>query len=110
MDSESHDTLPSKRRRTETETGSLCPVHSDVWYEDGNVVLQAQGVSFRVHRGILAKNSAVLRIILSAVPPQTSFMIEGCPVAELPDAGKDLEHVLRALYDRSCVFSSLIAP
>lgn len=32
---------------------------NDVWFDDGNVILQAESTLFKVYRGILAQNSSV---------------------------------------------------
>ncbi|KAF7984434.1 hypothetical protein HWV62_14506 [Athelia sp. TMB] len=72
--------------------------HSDIWFEDGNVVLQAERTQFRVYRGMLARNSSVFRDMFSIPQPAPSEeSADGCAVVCLPDAAQDVEIVLRAL-------------
>jgi len=51
---------PSKRRRTDEETEAVpsdeykVQKSPDVWMEDGNVVLQAENIQFKVHWSVLS--------------------------------------------------------
>ncbi|EIW79937.1 hypothetical protein CONPUDRAFT_138082 [Coniophora puteana RWD-64-598 SS2] len=85
-----------------TRTKRLTP-----WYDDGNVVLVAADCSalYRVHRGILCSYSSIFRDMFTAScgGPEE---IERCPVVHLTDSAEDLQHVLRAFYDRSYCSSS----
>ncbi|TRM60550.1 hypothetical protein BD626DRAFT_571618 [Schizophyllum amplum] len=98
------------------------PVHSDgeertlkrvqeLWFDDGNIVLQAEDTQFRVHRSILAIHSNVFRGMLSL--PQTACdeeKIDGCPVVFLPgDAAQDMTYLFMAIY-YSDFFESAPAP
>ncbi|KDR79561.1 hypothetical protein GALMADRAFT_93483 [Galerina marginata CBS 339.88] len=59
---------------------------SDYWFDDGNIILQAQNTQFRVHRSILARNSNVFRDMFSL--PKGSDeepLIEGCVVVRVAD-------------------------
>lgn len=73
----------------------------DVWLEDGNVILVAQGVSFRVHRSVLSRNSEVFQDMFAFPQPEGehSECLEGCPVIQLSDRHTELSHFLSALYD-----------
>lgn len=85
------------------------PIRSDIWYEDGNVVLQAEGVQFRVHKSILAQSSSVFRDMFSFPQPPPSdedMMIEGCPVVHLTDSAEEVRYVLQAIFERKCVVGS----
>ena len=83
---------------------------SEIWFEDGNVVLQAENMQFKVHRGMLARNSSIFNDMFSVpqppIPEEES--VEGCVVIHLPDSAHDLEIVLRALIERGCVYRSAI--
>ncbi|TFK22943.1 hypothetical protein FA15DRAFT_747138 [Coprinopsis marcescibilis] len=52
-----------------------------VWYEDGNIILQAEKTQFRVHKSILAAHSEVLRDMFSL--PQPVEQDVACPVVLL---------------------------
>ncbi|KAJ7039779.1 hypothetical protein C8F04DRAFT_1084798 [Mycena alexandri] len=53
-------------------------MRSEIWYSDGSVVLQVQNTQFR---------------------PHDQPTIDGCPVIELQDSVKDVEYLLKALYN-----------
>ncbi|KDQ56623.1 hypothetical protein JAAARDRAFT_36100 [Jaapia argillacea MUCL 33604] len=90
---------PGKRRRTSSEDQGESLRRSDIFYEDGSVVLQAESVLFRVHRSILASYSDVFRDMFSLPQPSTDEKIEGCSIVHLSDRAEDLKHLLKTLYD-----------
>ncbi|KAJ7496895.1 hypothetical protein FB451DRAFT_1209150 [Mycena latifolia] len=90
---------PAKRQRTES-TASI--THSNIWYQDGSVVLQAQTTQFRVHWSVLAQHSSFFRDMQGLPQPPDQPSVDGCAVVELSDAVADVEHLLKALYN-SCV-------
>ncbi|KZP23502.1 hypothetical protein FIBSPDRAFT_930555 [Athelia psychrophila] len=76
-------------------------IRSDMWFEDGNIVLQAERTQFKVHRGTLVQNSSVFSDMLSfPQPPGPASMVEGCPVVQLSDSANDMTFVLKALFQR----------
>ncbi|KAJ6589848.1 hypothetical protein DFH09DRAFT_908809 [Mycena vulgaris] len=85
---------PAKRQRTENASIT----RSDIWYEDGSVVLAAENTQFRVHWSILAQSSPFFRGIQGLPQPPNQPSVDSCPVVELPDAVADVENLLRALY------------
>lgn len=103
-------TRPVKRQRTESvKTNDLLPVDelehsSEVWFEDGNVIIQAESIIFRVHRGILSAQSPILRNLLSSLSDIKPAVFGGCPILSLTDHAKDVAHFLKAMMDRRCVF------
>ncbi|KAF7967492.1 hypothetical protein HWV62_34059 [Athelia sp. TMB] len=79
---------------------------SDVWLEDGNIVLQAEGTQFKVYRGILALNSPIFDDMFSMPQPVAgpeTQTVEGCPVVQLMDSAADVKIVLQALCQRRYV-------
>ncbi|KAG9310174.1 hypothetical protein JVU11DRAFT_9798 [Chiua virens] len=48
----------------------------DPWFEDGNVVLEAKGKYFYVHRGFLSSHSKVLKDMIESPQPRDSEAIE----------------------------------
>ncbi|KAF8178642.1 hypothetical protein K438DRAFT_1769440 [Mycena galopus ATCC 62051] len=86
---------PAKRQRTEDAP----IVRSDIWYEDGSLVLQAQKTQFRVHWGVLAKQSSFFRDMQAQPLPSDRPTVDGCPVVELPEDVDEVEHLLTAVYD-----------
>lgn len=93
---------PLKRQRVDEEPLEI--VRAEIWKSDGNIVLQAQDVQFRIHRSTLEEHSIVFRDMFSLPnpPPETAgeATIEGCPVIILSDTSADWLHVLKALYER----------
>lgn len=72
---------------------------SQPWFEDGNVILEAEQTQFRVYRGILAANSAIFKDMFQFAKPGDGGNIDGCPVVQLSDSSEDLQHVLEVLHD-----------
>ena len=78
---------------------------SEVWFEDGNVVVVAQNTAFRFHKSVVSLHSSVFRDLFSI--PQPSLMDEevdeilisdGCPVVHVSDTSYDFRELLRAIY------------
>ncbi|PCH44675.1 hypothetical protein WOLCODRAFT_165315 [Wolfiporia cocos MD-104 SS10] len=70
---------------------------NDLWYEDGNVILVAQGVGLRVYRGHLAQRSEVFRDLFTFAKPEQREMFCDCPVIRLDDTCQDIRCFLSAL-------------
>ncbi|KZP30453.1 hypothetical protein FIBSPDRAFT_814728 [Athelia psychrophila] len=103
------DRLPTlKRKRAEDESlreGSTTPaplVRSDIWYDDGNVVLQAGCTQFKLYRGILGENSSVFKDMVSFPQPPLvdTDLVDGCPVVHLSDSAEDVKYVLQSICQR----------
>jgi hypothetical protein len=73
--------------------------HEDLCFKDGNVILVAEGICFRVHSGQLTRQSDVFRGMMSIPQPVDAPMVDGCPVIELHDRAQELAYMLEALYD-----------
>lgn len=74
----------------------------DVWLPDGNVVIKAQNVAFRVHKSILALHSEIFRDLFLASSPSPNSsgpmeIIDDCPVIEVTDSANDLRHLFLVL-------------
>lgn len=80
-------------------------MRSSIWYNDGNIVLQAEDTLFKVHRGILAQSSFVFQDMFSLPPPPLidAELVEGCPVVPLFDTAEDVGYMLHAICERKCV-------
>lgn len=66
-----------------------------IWFSDGNIILEAANTSFRVYSQLIAAKSTVLADILAF--PQ--YTLHETPVVRLLDAAEDLEALLRAILD-----------
>ncbi|KAJ7234316.1 hypothetical protein B0H12DRAFT_162659 [Mycena haematopus] len=89
----------TKRPRTESESPDPTMTRSDIWHDDGSVVLQVEATQFRVHWSILSLNSTVFRDMRGLPQPADQPTIEGCPVIQLHDSSVDVEYLLATLYD-----------
>jgi hypothetical protein len=95
----------AKRQRTES-SASQQPKRGEPWFDDGNIVLQAELTQFRVYRGVLAASSDIFADMLSLPQPTVkpgNIIVEGCPVVVLADSADDWHHVLKALFLRRSV-------
>ncbi|KAI1786598.1 hypothetical protein LXA43DRAFT_1085384 [Ganoderma leucocontextum] len=68
---------------------------SEIWFEDGNVVVIAQNTAFRFHK--------VFRDLFSvpqpSEPPAGAVeTLDGCPVVRVSDTSYDFRELLRAIY------------
>ncbi|KAF7320664.1 BTB domain-containing protein [Mycena chlorophos] len=72
---------------------------SPLWFSDGNIVLVARGVGFKVHQGQLARHSEVFADVFSIPQPPEQDLVEGCAWVELYDSPDDVLYFLSALYD-----------
>ncbi|KAJ7504443.1 hypothetical protein B0H11DRAFT_1982361 [Mycena galericulata] len=86
--------------------------HSDLWFKDGSVILQAERTLFKVHVSQLSRHSALFRDMFTLPQPSrpSSFdtledaeavldECENCPVVFLHDTAEDVANFLAALYD-----------
>ena len=71
----------NKRKRTENDSRDVNR-DLDVWLPDGNIVVVAQGVAFRVHKSILSQHSEIFRDLFSLPDGGTNELMDGCPVVQ----------------------------
>jgi hypothetical protein len=80
----------------------------ELWFDDGNVVLEAEGIGFRVYRGYLARNSSVFADMFSIplphpeTPKEGQDTIEGCALIQMNDSAEHLRYFLLAMNDSTC--------
>ncbi|KAJ6567037.1 hypothetical protein B0H19DRAFT_1139214 [Mycena capillaripes] len=73
----------------------------ELWFEDGNLVIQAGNSLYRVFRGILARASPIFQDMLSLPQPPDSDLVEGCLIVRLPDPETEVTPFLKAIFDSS---------
>lgn len=80
-------------------------VRSDLWWEDGNIIIEAETTRFRVYKGLLATQSEMFRDMFSIPQPPSDQedLVEGCPVVRVSDSAEDWTYILEALLRRRCV-------
>ena len=75
------------------------PRDNELWFEDGNIVLQTSKIEFRVYKGPLLALSPVLRAICEDTPTTWHGGSVGFTSLGLFDTSpEDLRHVLRFVY------------
>jgi hypothetical protein len=89
---------PLRRARTDNDGGAITR-HSELWFDDGSVVLKAETTLFRVHCTTLSTHSTVFSDMFGIPQPPDQEAVEGCPVVHLPDKEEDVGYLLKALYD-----------
>ncbi|KAL1938107.1 hypothetical protein VTO73DRAFT_11936 [Trametes versicolor] len=102
-------TRPSKRARDDTGESSShtpgTPVSFErdgkFWLDDGNLVLVARNVGFRVYRGLLAAQSEVFRNMFSAGDSAVGNTFDGCPVVQLSDSPEYVRYLLDVILPTS---------
>ncbi|KAI0351201.1 hypothetical protein OH77DRAFT_1513930 [Trametes cingulata] len=73
---------------------------SDFWFEDGNIILVSQGITFRVYKGLLAEHSAVFKSMFQIAQGKQAAadQAHGCPVVTLDDSPHDLRELFRLIF------------
>jgi hypothetical protein len=86
---------PAKRAR-KTDPGGMSLIRSNIWLGDGNIVIQADGVQFKVHQGYLARLSTIFSDVFSMPQPTDGAQpqVDGCHILHLQDSVQDLAIVL----------------
>lgn len=84
-----------------SDESSRCKRDTDLWFQDGSVVLCADDTLFRVYSGILAQASPVFEDMFACPQPalEEDEMYDGCPLVQMPDSAQDLKPFLRAVHD-----------
>jgi hypothetical protein len=88
----------------EVDTERIQP--SQVWFEDGNIIIEAGDTLHRVSRSILAARSAVFKDMFSIPQPPDAETKLGCPFVHLADSSNNLCFFLRAIFDSESVPAS----
>jgi hypothetical protein len=87
--------------QTDASSPNARPKRSEPWFDDGNLVLETEDTQFRVHRGIICTSSIVFKDMFGLPQlTQGDEVVDGCPVVHLWDSAVELQHVLKAIYDR----------
>lgn len=85
----------------DTQLSGLKRHSEELWFGDGNVILAASGIGFRVFRSLLAAQSAVFADMFASSSSDAEEMLEGCPVVHVSDTPEDVAHFLRVLLPTS---------
>jgi hypothetical protein len=83
-------------------TSSTTGLHkvSELWFDDGNIVLHAGNAIFKVYRCLLAARSSVFRDMLAfPPPPEGNETLDRCPIVQTCDSAQDMKYFLKAILD-----------
>ncbi|KAJ7473821.1 hypothetical protein B0H11DRAFT_1728704 [Mycena galericulata] len=69
-----------------------------LWYPDGNLIIHAGDLVFRVFCGILSEQSPVLQALLSPEKLSKCAVFDGCPVVPVPHSGSETVYFLSAIF------------
>ncbi|GJE99746.1 hypothetical protein PsYK624_160170 [Phanerochaete sordida] len=91
--------LPSNTSTTGFPADLLYTRHEELWFEDGNVIVIAHDLAFKLHAGVLKRHSSVFRAALDEKQAGQQEVFEGCRVLRVTDKTDDLVELLYVLYD-----------
>lgn len=75
----------------------------DLWFEDGNVVIQAEDYQFCLFKSFLTTRSPIFQDTFSIPQPEDAERINGCPVVRIYDSATDAAHFFKAIFDTEYV-------
>ncbi|GJE88561.1 hypothetical protein PsYK624_046440 [Phanerochaete sordida] len=108
-DEDPEDT-PRKRQKVESDDEGALQVLAEptgiverceeLWFEEGNVVVAARDLAFKVHTGILGRHSDIFKgffipVSLAQLPKGR----DGCHILRVDDAGSALKELFNVIYD-----------
>ncbi|GJE90384.1 hypothetical protein PsYK624_065150 [Phanerochaete sordida] len=93
------DTPPSATDGTSKEDDNAIHPHSEMFFDDGNIMLVAEKTSYKVHRSVLSRKSALFKDLLSLPQPDSEEKLDGLPMVRLLDAAEDITMLLDAIYN-----------
>ena len=81
-------------------------VCKELWFHDGNIIIQAGNLVFEVFRSILSRESTVFNEMIFALPPSASpsqedavASFDGLPLVCLTDTEDEIRLFLSVIYD-----------
>jgi hypothetical protein len=75
----------------------------DLWFEDGNVVIQAEDYQFCLFKSFLTTRSPIFKDTFFIPQPEDAERINGCPVLRIHDSATDAAHFFMAIFNSECV-------
>ncbi|KAJ7895029.1 hypothetical protein B0H13DRAFT_2339030 [Mycena leptocephala] len=83
------------------DTASLATLErgASVWFPDGNLIVHAGLMVFRIYGGMLSKQSVVFEKMLGPLENATRDVFDGCPVLHIPYGSAETAHFLAAIFD-----------
>ncbi|KZT11166.1 uncharacterized protein LAESUDRAFT_642561 [Laetiporus sulphureus 93-53] len=80
--------------------------HDEYWFAEGNIILAAGDVGFRVHSGVIVHGSGspVFKDLFEYAQATPEESIDGCAVIEVTDDPEELADLLSVLYSASAIW------
>ena len=78
------------------------PQRSDeIWFDDGNVVVQAEQMVFKVYKGILCRESTLFEGMLALPIPfgDQSDYFDNCPLIKMSDRAEEIALFLSVMFN-----------
>ncbi|KAJ7470148.1 hypothetical protein B0H11DRAFT_2283417 [Mycena galericulata] len=82
----------------------------ELWLSDGDLIIQAEDVSFRIHAKALAENSTVFADMMEFPRDDAEEKVDGVALVRLFDSDADAAIFLKAIFDESASFPSFFLP
>jgi hypothetical protein len=72
----------------------------DLWFEDGNIVIRAEGTVFRLYKGFLASHSSIFHDMFALPQPanRPTETYENCEIVCMNDSGYESTEFFKALH------------
>ena len=90
--------LGGNNEETNPQTKTTVIRSSKFWFEDGNVVLQAENTQFRLHRSILSMHCPIFRDMFACSLPENGPTVDGCPLIHFSETLEDVKNFVKILY------------
>jgi hypothetical protein len=71
----------------------------DLWFEDGNIVIQAEDYQFCLFKSFLTTRSPIFKDTFAIPQPTDAERINGCPVLRIHDSATDAAHFFTAIFN-----------
>ncbi|KAJ7684257.1 hypothetical protein DFH06DRAFT_1027061 [Mycena polygramma] len=71
----------------------------ELWFKDGNLILEAGNSQYRVYGGFLGARSHVFADMLEIPQPPDSELVEGCPLVRIPDPDVEVTPFSKAMFE-----------
>jgi BTB/POZ domain len=69
------------------------------WFNDGNIILEAELSQFRVYHGILSAHSIIFKDMFNLAQPSEGENVGSCLVVDLSDCAQDIHIILEVLHN-----------
>ena len=94
--------IPAGAYSSEEQAFGEMEMDGEVWFDDGNIIIIAQDVGFRVHGGLLSRSSEIFRDMFMLPQPGSPNLLgsatNACPTVHVTDTSHDIRQLLKVIY------------